>query len=241
MNHRIKTALNRLQHFVYPKVCSICGLADLSHVGVCEQCLSVLPRCDNVCEVCGRPVEGSVSSLTCGLCQTRKPHYHRLQAPFWYEAAISELILQYKYHQHWQNAEVLIDLFCRSNIQPGQNSILIPMPSHPKRVRARGCNSVFELLRVLSRRRSISCDFNYLKRVKNTAIQADKSITERKRNIRDAFVTNHLIRHERVVLFDDVVTTGATVNEASRCLRKSGVENIEIWALARTKPVTSNY
>ena len=109
------------------------------------------------------------------------------------------------------------------------------MPSHPYRVRSRGFNAVFELLRILNRKQPLQIDFNYLQRIKNSAPQTGKTDLQRKHNIKNAFRVNSDQTHKRVVLFDDVVTTGATVAEASRCLKKSGVENVRVWALARTK------
>lgn len=240
-DHRIKTELKRLQHLVYPHVCNICGLIDHSHVGVCEQCSPILSRCGCVCQICGWPIEGKQMNLVCGQCQIKRPHFNRLIAPFWYQAPLSQLIIQFKYHQRWQYADTLIQLFCMSGIKPSIETVILPMPSHPARVRDRGCNSVFELLRILVKKLRMTCDYDYLKRIKNTALQADKTENERKRNIKNAFITNESAKYQRVILFDDVVTTGATVNEASKCLRKSGVEEIEVWTIARTKLVTNSY
>jgi ComF family protein len=162
-------------------------------------------------------------------------------APFWYEAPLSQLITQFKYHQQWQNAEILMQLFIMSAVELNKETTILPMPSHPARVRQRGCNSVFELLRILVKKLKLHCDYDYLKRIKNTALQADKTESERKRNIKNAFMTNGTAKYRKVILFDDVVTTGATVNEASKCLRKSGVADIEVWTIARTKRASNNY
>lgn len=239
--HRIKSELERLQRLIYPHMCNVCGLFDPSDVGICKHCSPILSRCTFVCHICGLPVAGNLNNLICGQCQRKRPHYNRLIAPFWYEAPLSQLITQFKYHQQWQNAEILVRLFCMSTLELNKETIILPIPSHPARVRERGCNSVFELLRILVKKLRVPCDYDYLKRIKNTALQADKTESERKRNIKNAFMTNGYAKYRNVILFDDVVTTGATVNEASQCLRKNGVAEIEVWTIARTKRVTNNY
>jgi len=240
-DHRIKTRLKRLQYLVYPQLCNVCGLVDHRQIGICEQCLPTLPSCGVVCSVCGLTIGGKPQQLICGQCQIKRPYYDRLVAPYWYQAPLKQLIVQFKYHQRWQNADLLIELFCMSNIRIDTETVILPIPSHPARVRERGCNSVFELLRILSRRYHLFCDYDFLKRTKNTALQADKTDSERKRNIKNAFTISQSKQYKKVILFDDVVTTGATVNEASRCLRKSGVEDIEVWTLARTRLSANSY
>lgn len=239
-DHRIKNKLKCLGQVIYPHYCNSCGLLDHRHVGICEQCLLDLPRCGNVCEVCGLPLASKQHNLICGQCQIKAPFYDRIIAPFWYQAPLNQLILQFKYHQRWQNADLLIKLFCMSGVALASDTVILPMPSHPARVRERGCNPVFELLRILARKLNMSCDLNFLVRTKNTELQADKSDSERRRNIKNAFSIVKEKKYKKIILFDDVVTTGATVNEASKCLRKSGVENIEVWTIARTRLATNN-
>ena len=238
-NHRIKSSLTRLQHFIYPCYCYTCGLVDHQNRGICEQCLPTLPYCGVVCEICGLPLMTKHENLICGQCQITPPKYNRLIAPFWYQPPLSELIVQLKYHQRWHHADILIELFCTRKLNTA--AIVLPMPSHSMRIRERGFNPVFELLSLLAGKLNLSCDYNFLKRIKNTSLQADKTHKERKHNIKNAFTANKLARYKKVILFDDVVTTGATVNEASKCLRKNGVEDIEVWTLARTKLAANNY
>lgn len=231
----------RLQNYIYPYYCHTCGLIDSHHRGICEQCLSVLPYCGVVCEICGLPLTAKNEKLICGQCQIRPPNYNRLIAPFWYQPPLSQLIVQFKYHQSWHNADILIQLFCMSKIKIDTGTIVVPIPSHSLRIRERGCNPVFELLRILARELNVTCDVSFLKRSKNTHPQADKTDIERKRNVSNAFTVSKSADYKKVILFDDVVTTGATVNEASKCLRKNGVEEVEVWTLARTKLATNNY
>lgn len=125
-------------------------------------------------------------------------------------------------------------LFIRTCPKTSVNSLLVPIPSHPKRIRERGFNTVYEFVRLISQHINIEYDLNLLRRVKYTETQTGKTKIERRQNVKHAFELKKQITYENIILFDEVVTTGATVNEACKALKKAGAKNIHIWCIART-------
>ena len=204
--------------------------------GVCNQCYPLLPWCNAVCVICGLPIAASVNNdLICGRCQQQPPYYDRLIAALWYQPPINQMIMEFKYFNRWEYARLLINLFIHRHRNLVSDALIIPVPSHASRIRQRGFNAVLELVRLLKATVQINFDSNFIQRVKATETQTGKSKGQRRRNVQNAFKMMKPIKHKQVILFDDVVTTGATVNELSKYLKKHGVKYIEVWAIARTR------
>tara|TARA_R110002096_G_scaffold350012_4_gene543064 strand:- start:1196 stop:1918 length:723 start_codon:yes stop_codon:yes gene_type:complete len=223
---------------IYPWECCLCGASETSHAGVCDACIHLLPRClgESLCAVCGLPISAdkSIASI-CGECQTSPPYYDSIHANFWYQAPIDTLISGYKYFNQWENARSLIDLSMDSFASISGSGLVIPVPSHPARVRERGFNAVYELVRLFSKEIKFKYELDAILRTKNTETQTGKLKSQRKKNVRNAFTLVRPLNYDHVIIFDEVVTTTATVNELSRCLKNSGVKQVTVWAIARTK------
>jgi len=229
----------KLLDLIYPWYCCVCG-AQTCHKGVCDQCESYLPWSEQVtqCDVCALPLVTEVSqSLICGQCLKYPPFYDCLRAVFWYRPPIDDLITEYKYSNRWQHARTLIELsqdsFARYCVN--SNSLIVPVPSHPMRVKQRGFNAVYELIKLFKQKHTFEYDDKLVTRIKNTDTQTGKSKSQRRQNVRYAFAVNKVIQINHITLLDEVVTTGATVNELSRCLKKAGVKKVSVWAIARTR------
>lgn len=110
---------------------------------------------------------------------------------------------------------------------------LIPVPLHRKRYHQRGFNQAIEIAQPISRQLNIPLDTRCCLRRVDTTAQAELHADERRKNIRGAFQVRHHINYKHVAIIDDVVTTGATVNELAKMLRKEGVTKIEVWCCAR--------
>lgn len=223
---------------VYPWACCVCGGHDKGQSGVCNLCLSHLPWCshESLCAVCGLPIcaDRSVSKV-CGECQKFPYYYDRIKANFWYQPPIDKLITGYKYFNQWENAHTLTELSIKPFTDVVKNGLVIPMPSHPARVRQRGFNAVFELIKLLNKQVEFAFEFNQVSRTKYTETQTGKLKSQRRKNVKGAFTVVRPIHYDHVIIFDEVVTTAATVNELSRCLKMSGVKEVTVWAMARTK------
>ena len=169
------------------------------------------------------------------MCQRNKPYFDSLFSPLWYESPVSEWIVSFKYSNQWENVTLLINLFTNKCTVRRSDAILLPVPSHAKRVRTRGFNPVHEFVRLLKRQIAIEYLPNIVRRVCSTDTQTGKTHRERCLNVKNAFKVIKNLGGKNVILFDDVVTTGATVNEISKCLKKHGAGNIDVWAIARTR------
>lgn len=119
--------------------------------------------------------------------------------------------------------------------------IIIPIPLHPRRLRQRGFNQALEIAKPIAKKFHVPLDTAHCQRVRYTEAQTQIPAEHRGSNVKNAFVVdkkffcgeNSNISH--VAIMDDVVTTGHTVNELSRALRKAGVKTIDVWCCARTR------
>lgn len=111
---------------------------------------------------------------------------------------------------------------------------IVPIPLHPARLRERGFNQALEIARRVSKKTGIALLPNVCKRVKNTASQTGLPWKERQKNIRSAFACEMDLTGKHIAVLDDVMTTGATLNELARLLRKRGAVEVSGWVVART-------
>ena len=111
--------------------------------------------------------------------------------------------------------------------------LIIPMPMHPARLKERGFNQALEIAKVFSGNK---LDFTSAIRQKLTPPQASLPFKERVKNIKGAFAVNSDLAGKRVAIVDDVMTTGASLNELAKTLKKAGASHVECWVVARTLP-----
>ena len=226
-----------LLNLVYPWRCQICAANTLDK-SVCSQCEDYLPWCDGCskCALCALPLVGNESKQhICGMCQKHTPSYDQLNSVFWYQEPIDQLITDYKYFNCWDCARTLTEL-CKSSFdQHCTSSVIIPMPSHPMRVRQRGFNAVYELMKFFTQNQTINIDHQAVERIKNTESQTGKSKAKRRKNVTHAFQVIKPLKGQHYTIVDEVVTTGATVNELSKCLKRAGASKVSVWAIARTR------
>ncbi|MCW8890047.1 MAG: ComF family protein [Sedimenticola sp.] len=112
--------------------------------------------------------------------------------------------------------------------------LLIPVPLHPNRIKHRGFNQALELASVIGRELAIPVDHKHCRRLCDNTPQAGLNKLQRRSNIRGAFEIKNGLNVSHIALVDDVVTTGSTVNELARQLKKTGIQRIDVWAIART-------
>jgi ComF family protein len=152
------------------------------------------------------------------------------------------LLQRLKFHRRLEVAPLLGALLAEGLPARGTAlpEVLLPVPLHPQRLRERGYNQSLELARVLSRRLAIPVQTGLCVRTRATAPQTALDGVERRRNLRGAFVMQGEAIPSQVAIIDDVVTTGATVHELARTLRRAGVARVEVWACARAGGSYSN-
>jgi len=200
---------------------------------LCESCAATLPYNHLACPRCALPLPFQ-SDEPCGLCQKRPPAYDRSFALFHYEEPARHLIRTLKFHNRYPNARLLGEMLADALVErTDQPELLIPVPLHHSRYRERGYNQTLEIARHLARRLPIALDFESCIRARPTQPQTELKGKERRRNMKRAFALARPVTASHVAILDDVVTTGTTVNELAKVLRKAGVARLDVWACAR--------
>ena len=198
--------------------------------------LPVLGRC---CALCAATLSDLASPDTvCGHCLAHPPAYDRVFAAFPYTPPISDLICDLKFGKRLHCARLLAALLAARATAQSDLSLpdcLIPIPLHYTRLQQRGFNQSLEIARGLSRRLKLRLDAHCLKRIRASVPQTALPAKQRQQNPKGAFALHHAPRARFAVLVDDVMTTGATINEAARVLKKAGVERVEVWIAGRTQ------
>lgn len=227
--------LKNIQSFLYPSTCSLCLAPGSGELDLCEACALDLPRIHQACKRCALPLPSGGVTL-CGNCQHQPPYYDAAVAPLRYTFPVNRLIQRFKFQGQLSNSRLLGHLMADSVAQQRAElpDVLLPVPLHQQRLQARGFNQSLVLARYLSRRFNLPIDAHSVIRVKPTSPQMELPLKARKENIRSAFKVRQTFSVRHVAVVDDVVTTGSTVNELARVLRRVGVQRIQIWSCART-------
>jgi ComF family protein len=223
---------NRLLGWLLPERCALCDTAAGAGRGICRGCELDLPRAGTTCPRCALP--NPFGNRLCGRCQRRPPPYQAAYVPFVYATPMDWLIRSFKFGDRMELGRTLAWLFLRAMQPCDPPDALIPIPLHPSRFVMRGFNQSQEIARALARPLQRPVLGHALLRARATEQQTGLDVAARRRNVRGAFVTGHTHLPSRVALIDDVLTTGATAAEASRMLLRAGVEQVEVWAIART-------
>lgn len=234
--------MDALLGFVYPSVCQLCntGRATAAEGYVCVSCFQrvrfIKPP---FCERCGLPFEGDLTtSFECSNCRDMELHFTSARSAVIAKDVVLEAIHRYKYSRAlWFEpflAGLLISAAAAELKQSGWQRI-VPVPLHPTKAREREFNQSQRLARQLSRATGIPLNDRCLQRVQPTRTQTLLSRHERAANVRSAFAVSRRAQFagERIVLIDDVFTTGATTNACARALRAAGAGEVCVWTVAR--------
>jgi ComF family protein len=229
----------KLKHKVFSQNCLFC-LASIkdSHLSICDPCLRGLPfQSETSCPQCGLvATKGEI----CGHCLKSAPAFDITRGLFEYQYPINTLLQKYKYGKQLDIATALGKLLSRRVPSTALPDILIPMPLHPRRLQERGFNQAVEIARVVADELHILLDVHACKRVKFSAPQVTLPLKERVRNMRNAFTCQRPLDNLRVVLLDDVMTTGASLTALASAVKKAGASHVECWVVARTQPGISH-
>lgn len=225
--------------------CLLCDSRCLQHgptfIQLCADCRQALPYILNPCFICGIELpDGSEHGAVCAQCQQRSPLYTRCLAPFHFNTPVDSLIHGFKDNANFAYGRVMSALLAQYIDEQLQATpapdCLVALPLHRSRLRSRGFNQSILLANTLAN--SLGCPLlrQALLRQKPTQDQKTLSRKQRRQNIQNAFQLSDNIsfKNKHIALIDDVVTSQATVNEASRILlRKGGAARVDIYCLAR--------
>lgn len=229
LSNWLRQLLNNCVNF--EQICAFCA-ASARHP-VCAACLNALPRPPSpACPHCAAPSPGA---LPCPRCLRRPPPFARLTSGWTLAFPLDALLYRCKYGHDLASVAALAELAVQGlSGRVAPVDAVIPMPLHPARQAQRGFNQSLEMVRPLARRLRIPVIDRQLLRIRDTSAQAGLTLAARRRNPRGAFAVDGRLDGRAIALFDDVVTSGATLSAATRALLHAGAARVDGWVLART-------
>jgi ComF family protein len=229
--------------FLYPPTCAGCGepVAPAEPLGFCPRCRDSLELGGSpCCPTCGLPLSPEAPEpYQCGACLEGLYRFDRARAAGPYRGLLREVIHRFKYEGHISLARPLAQLLlpvARELCTLHEIHVVVPVPLHPRRLRDRGFNQAALLARRVGSSINLPVRYTVLRRRRWTAPQIGLSPRERAQNVRGAFAVSEpaLVRSRGVMLVDDVFTTGETVDQCVRELKRGGAREVVVLTVART-------
>jgi ComF family protein len=225
---------------ILPPRCPGCGVIIDAPAAVCGVCWSNIAFIvEPLCQRCGRPFEFNVADQSvCGRCLADPPVYGRARAVVLYDDASRGLLLRFKHGDGLHLTPLFGTWLSRAGSELlAEADLMVPVPLHRTRLFARRYNQATVLALEIGRRADLPVDVLGLIRARRTPSQGTRTRAARERNVRGAFkVTPALaanIKDRRVLLIDDVLTSGATVNACARVLTRAGASGVDVLTIAR--------
>jgi len=232
--------LAAIASLLYPPVCTICAATVAHGEYLCGECDTKTTRIvPPFCAKCSEPFAGAITSeFTCANCEHRSLHFDAAVAAYRSRGIVRRVILDFKYgrqfHLRHPVAHWLLAALDDDRLRGRRFNIIIPVPLHPARHRQRGFNQAGLLAELLSAHMSIQAK-PALERIRYTTTQTAFDRAERMENLHGAFRLrkNADVRDLHVLLIDDVLTTGSTLSECARVLKKAGALSVHAATAAR--------
>ncbi len=245
LSRRVALGMERFwAHFFSDRLCPVCHKPYYSPSPqktravqnfLCASCaVGIEPISFEPCALCGHALPQGVSMPICIACQRNPPPWQSLHYYGPYSSLLKALVLQYKYGKDFSLIPLLVAFLYETSLSLPICDILIPMPRHEKRLAEQGYNQILELCRVLQDWMVLPLDTRALYRTRYTPPQAGLRKRERQNNPRESFAARD-VQGKKVLLVDDVMTTGATVYHACLALQKAKVASITVLLLARAE------
>lgn len=231
-----------LKQWLFPQACLLCRSPSNNTLGLCEPCLAELPWHDHVMgkrEACPQCALPTLDGQHCGRCLKRPPAFDATHSLFQYSFPLSAMLQRYKYAQYLSIAPMLGQLLAnaiaaKSPALDSKADCLIPMPLHRQRLQERGFNQSLEIARSACRSLQIPLQQHICARTRATPPQATLPYRQRLKNMRGAFACLQPLTGQRVILLDDVMTTGASLDALAKAVKQAGASYVECWVIART-------
>ena len=230
-----------LLDLVYPRECAGCGVTagrEASHF--CWDCLAGFEYItDRFCSLCGDPVEGMVEhQFKCSACCDRPPHFDMARSAARYRGQLKQALHRFKYGNATHVSVDLVPLLMgcvRAHYARAPLDAVSYVPLYPRKERERTYNQAALLAGGLARALDLPLLGNALRRVRSPDTQTRLTANERRKNIRGAFTAENpkWLDGRSLLLVDDVMTTGATVDEAAKVLKKGGAHKVYVVTVAR--------
>ena len=232
--------LRALASLFYPSLCAVCSEPVEASEYLCEACDRKAPRIKApFCAKCSEPFPGGITeTFSCANCAHRTLHFESAVSAFRSRGIVRKVVHEFKYghHAHLRHpiADWLAETLEDPRLQGRRFDLLVPVPLHPARRRERGFNQAELLAELLSVRAAVPYR-KALQRVRYTTTQTAFDRAERMENLHDAFRLrkNSDVRGLRVLLVDDILTTGSTLSECARVLKSAGAISVYAVTAAR--------
>ncbi len=223
----------RLIDRLFPSNCLLCGTGTSSGLNACEGCIEDLPRNGEACPHCAMPLPVAAA---CGHCLQEPPLVSGALCGFRYDYPVRELLLRFKSGGDLAAGRLLAELMARQidalQAVPAGDWTLVPVPLAPRRIGERGFNQAERIARVLGGRLGLRVEPRLARRVRSSPDQKSLSAVQRRRNLAQAFHARPC-PGRRLILVDDILTTGATTRALAQSLLNAGAAEIRLWCLAR--------
>lgn len=219
-----------------PQCCLLCGTGADGGIALCGACRGALEAVSHPCTRCAGPLaarSGPVDRRICGACLNRPPAFDSATCALEYAGATAYLVRRFKFSGDLAAGRVLARMML---LRPpaSASSVLVPVPLHPRRLRERGFNQAAELASQLGRWLGLPCRHAAIRRHAGAVQSMLADAQARRRNVRKAFEPACDVSGWNVLLVDDVLTTGATLDALARTLKRAGACRADVWCAART-------
>ena len=216
-----------------PRACLLCGVS-AGECGLCDACRAALPVASGPrCPACASPTP---AASLCGRCIKRPPKYDYVVCALDYLAPVDFLVADLKYSHNLAAARTLAASLALRLDRELYPDIVLPMPIAASRLRERGFNQATEIARHACADFGLRLSPGFAKRIAAGVSQTSLPWADRARNVRGAFRCQANLAGQTVAVVDDVITTGATLNELATLLKRAGAKSVVGWIVARTPP-----
>ncbi len=223
--------------------CTLCG--DKAQLGnLCRACNSDLPHQST--DRCPQCAARSLADATCGPCLRKPPAFDQTISAFDYDFPLDQMVQRLKYASDLSLTELFSNALIARLVAQQKNTtwvtpdLIVIAPLSLARIRERGFNQSAEIAKRVARATQLPLELQVLDKILDGLPQAQMPWKERQKNVRGAYAVNKKhtdrLKDKRIAIIDDVMTTGATLNEIANVLRKSGAKHLQAWVIARTQP-----
>lgn len=224
---------------LFPPACPLCQhtlSADCSVYAFCPDCAAaVTPLPQGHCPLCALPFTAAQgSSHLCGRCLKKPPAYSKVYCCGLYQYSLRQAIHKFKFSGGVALDRTLGRMLAAAIDCGWRPDLVVPVPLEQQRLRQRGYNQALLLARELARRLGSACDQQILRKTRATAAQHELPAQTRRSNLAGVFAAGSALQEQKVLLVDDVMTTGATVDACSRTLMEAGAAEVRVVVLARS-------
>ena len=227
---KVKKGREVLYSILFPRRCPICDHVIVYGKDICEKCEGeILYITEPACKKCGKQLSSEEREF-CPDCGRKKHYYKQGKAVFSYQKGMKRSMYRFKYAGRREYAafyaRVAKERMQRWILRHGIE-VIVPIPMYKSKQRRRGYNQAEVFARCLGDYLELPVDGKMIQRIKNTVPQKELNDIQRKDNLKGAFhLQTNIVKYRKILLVDDIYTTGCTVDEVTKCFLAAGIEEI---------------